>query len=575
MRFTYGSAPLSPLEILEILLTFLCILLAFLRPALGGRFFNSVESQLRSLSARPLLCAILLFASPIAARLLLLPVYGPPKPFIHDEYAYLLQADTFSSGRLTNPPLPFPNHFNSIYIFTEPTYTAEYQPAQAATLAVGQVVSGQAWAGALLSMGVFFVALYWALRAWVSPAWALTGTLIIEISIGVLGYWTNSYWGGAVAATGGTLVLGSLPRIRARPRIAYATVLGLGIAILFNSRPLEGLLLSVLTAGTLTFWLITRELSGSSLLSRVALPLVIISAPVVFFEGYYNARVTGDSSQPPYLLYRAQFGMPQGFFWQGPVRIERSLPVDIKGEYDTQLKAHERRTSLKGLALATAGKLRSFWVFYIGVPLTVTLIFLPGIWSGPNRGIAAFAILLVLGCCNLTYFAYFPHYSAAVALAIYVVLFDCLRRMRSGGSAGLFLSRALPLVCVVGLVLPVAGRFMEALLPHSASRLSVLWDSEFASAVSRENFAPRLNADPNRHLVFVRYNARTHQNDDAWVYNRADLEHAKVVWARELDPASNLELIRHFGGRKVWLALPDEQPQRLVPYADWGTKMGR
>jgi hypothetical protein len=568
MRFTYGSAPLSPLETLQIVLILVCILLAFMRPALGASAFRSIESKLRWLSARPLLCAILLFASPIAARLLLLPVYGPPTPFIHDEYAYLLQADTFSSGRLTNPALPFAAHFNSIYIFTEPTYTAEYQPAQGATLALGQLATGQPWAGALLSIGIFFVALYWGLRAWFSPVWALTGTLIVEVSIGVLGYWTNSYWGGAVPAIGGALVLGALPRIRASPRVRDSIALGAGVSILFNSRPLEGVLLSVLTAGTLTYLLIRKELSGRTLLARLAAPLLLISVPVVLFEAYYNARVTGDSSQPPYLLYRAEFAIPQGFFWQPPLRIERPLPVDIKGEYEMQLKAHERRTSVKGLILATAGKLRSFWVFYIGVPLTIPLIFLPRIWRARNRGIAAFALFIVLGCCNLTYFAYFPHYSAAVALAIYVVLFDCLRELRSRGPAGLFLSRALPLICAVGLLVPMAGRLVQPFLPRDVSRLSALWDSEFASPMSREKFTPSLNAASKRHLVLVRYDSRTHNNDDAWIYNRADLEHAKIVWARELDGPSNARLIRHFVGRKLWLALPDEQPQRLIPYPD-------
>ncbi len=570
MRFTYGSAPLSPLEILEILLTLTCVFVAFVRPALGARAFRSIESKLRRLSVRPFLCAILVFAFPIAGRLLLLPVYGPPTPFIHDEYAYLLQADTFSLGRLTNPALPSAKHFNSIYIFTEPTYTAEYQPAQAATLALGQVATGQPWAGALLSIGIFFVGLYWGLTAWFPPVWALTGTLIVEVSIGVLGYWTNSYWGGAVPAFGGALVLGALPRIRAIARVRDSIILGAGVSILFNSRPLEGVLLSVLTAGTLSYLLINREISGRTLLSRVLLPLLLISVPVVVFEAYYNARVTGDSSQPPYLLYRAQFAIPQGFFWQPPLRIERPLPVDIKGEYDTQLKAHERRTSLKGLILATAGKLRSFWVFYIGVPLTVVLLFLPRSWRAPNRGIAAFALVIVVGCCNLTYFAYFPHYSAAVGLAIYVVLFDCLRELRSRGPGGLFLSRTLPLICAVGLVLPMAGRLGQPLLPRGVSRLSALWGSEFATPMSREEFTPRLNADSARHLVFVRYDPRTHNNEDAWVYNRADLEHAKVVWARELDRASSVRLIRHFAGRKIWLALPDEHPQRLVPYPDSG-----
>jgi hypothetical protein len=570
MRFTFGSAPLSPLASLEIVLTLLCIVVALVRPGFGANVFQSLESKLRSISARPRLCAVLLFALPIAARLLLLPVYGPPTPFIHDEYAYLLQADTFALGRLTNPRPPFADHFSSIYVLSEPTYTAEYQPAQAVTLAIGQLLTGHPWTGALVSIGVFFVALYWALRAWFSPSWALTATLIVEISIGVLGYWTNSYWGGSVPGIGGALVLGSLPRLRSSIRASHSYALAVGISILLYSRPLEGLLLSVLTAGALIYWLGKKELPGPTLLSEIMLPILIVSAPVVLFEGYYNGRVTGHSIQSPYLLYRAEFGLPQGFFWQRPVTPERPLPADIKSEYDTQLKAHERRTSLKGLAFATAGKLRSFWEFYIGVPLTLPLVFLPASWRTRNRGLAAFALLLILGFGNLTYFAYFPHYSAAIAVAIYVVLFDCFRKMRSRGPGGLFLSRAMPMICLLGLLIPMTGRFLQPLLGPDASRVSALWAGEFENWISREQFTPRLNAGPDRHLVFVRYDPRAHQNDDAWVYNRADLERAKIVWARELNPASNVQVMRRFAGRKVWLALPDQHPQRLIPYPDAG-----
>jgi hypothetical protein len=568
MRFTFGSAPVSPLEGLEFLLTLVCMVLAFVRPTLGLELFCSIESKLRSLSERPLLCALLLFALPVAARLMLLPVYGPPTPFIHDEYAYLLQADTFASGRLTNPTPRFANHFSSIYVLTEPTYTAEYQPAQAMTLAVGQVLTGHPWAGALLSIGLLFITLHWAFRAWLSPVWALTGTLIVEVSIGVLGYWTNSYWGGAVPGIGGALILGSLPGLRATTHLRSSLALAAGISILLYSRPLEGLLLCVFTAGTLLFWLNKGELHVRTLLLQILLPMAIVFVPVALFEGYYNARVTGRFAQPPYLLYRAQFGLPQGFFWQRPVKVKEPLPVDIQSEYDTQRKAYERRTSLKGLALATAGKLRSFWEFYIGVPLTLALVFLPRAWRAPNRGLAAFALLLVLGFGNLTYFAYFPHYSAAVMVLIYVVLFDCLRELRSRGPAGLFLSRTLPLVCLAGLLIPVVGRFLHPLLPAGASRFSALWDNEFENWISREQFVPGLNASPKQHLVLVRYDPRRHQNDDAWVYNRADLERAKIVWARELDPVSNGRVIRHFAGRTVWLALPDERPQRLIPYPD-------
>ena len=49
-------------------------------------------------------------------------------------------------------------------------------------------------------------------------------------------------------------------------------------------------------------------------------------------------------------------------------------------------------------------------------------------------------------------------------------------------------------------------------------------------------------------------------------YNRSDIDHALVVWARELDAASNANLVSYYAGRTVWLYEPDETPPRISPY---------
>lgn len=77
--------------------------------------------------------------------------------------------------------------------------------------------------------------------------------------------------------------------------------------------------------------------------------------------------------------------------------------------------------------------------------------------------------------------------------------------------------------------------------------------------------------------MFVRYSTVFHDSGVEWVYNGADIDGQQVVWARELDAASNSRLMKYFSDRQVWLVEPDEKPECgagsdaapvLVPYRD-------
>ena len=83
--------------------------------------------------------------------------------------------------------------------------------------------------------------------------------------------------------------------------------------------------------------------------------------------------------------------------------------------------------------------------------------------------------------------------------------------------------------------------------------------------MERAQIEARLDRLPGGQLVIVRY-APTHDPFDEWVYNAADIDASKVVWARDMDPADNSELIGYYAGRTVWLLEPDAIPVQIVPY---------
>jgi hypothetical protein len=83
--------------------------------------------------------------------------------------------------------------------------------------------------------------------------------------------------------------------------------------------------------------------------------------------------------------------------------------------------------------------------------------------------------------------------------------------------------------------------------------------------LERPQIIRELDRIPGDHLVLVRYGPR-HDVDWEWVYNAADIDRARIVWARDMGEKDNRELVRYFHGRHVWLLQADESPPKLSPY---------
>ncbi len=66
-------------------------------------------------------------------------------------------------------------------------------------------------------------------------------------------------------------------------------------------------------------------------------------------------------------------------------------------------------------------------------------------------------------------------------------------------------------------------------------------------------------------LVFVRYQPH-HVFQNEWVYNAADIDRARIVWARDLGAAENQKLLRYYPSRTALLLQPDLPEIALSPY---------
>lgn len=478
-------------------------------------------------------------------------------PTTTDEFSYLLAADTFAHGRLTNPPHPLWKHFETFHVLQQPSYQSKYPPGQGLALAAGQVLTGRPIVGAWLSFALACSALCWMLQAWVRPRWALVGGLLAATHVGLVTYWGGSYWGGAVAMLGGALLFGALRRLAGGriPRARDAVLLALGLIILANSRPYEGFIVSLPAAAVLLAWAVRR--TGPRLgvtLTRVVLPAAAVLALGAAATGFYNYRVTGDPLRMPYLAYEAQYAGDPSFLWQFAAAREREQQ---RSESEQLSGLPRRRIQEEPLSEHAQGLLHSSivqWLFFFRLALLLPLAALPWIL---RTGWLRFAALT----CGLLWLAIvptalrMPHYFAPVTGLGILLLVQCLRHLRlgrlGGRRVGRLLAWGIPLVCVGSLLCALA---------ESARYPWVYWGHRRAALCSR------LESEGGRHLVIVRY-APDHDRGQDWVYNAADIDTAEVVWARELTPEQNRKLLDYFRSRRVWLLEPDVRPSRLSPYS--------
>ncbi len=78
---------------------------------------------------------------------------------------------------------------------------------------------------------------------------------------------------------------------------------------------------------------------------------------------------------------------------------------------------------------------------------------------------------------------------------------------------------------------------------------------------SRAKILKQLEALPGKHLVIVRYSTGNTETGE-WVYNRADIDSAKVVWAREIPGVEIEPLLKYFCSYHIWLL----EPPNLTPF---------
>jgi hypothetical protein len=511
-----------------------------------------------ALARRRRLCILMAAAIPLLGRLVLLTIQPIPVPATHDEFSYLLAADTFASGRLTNPTPPMWEHFETFHELMQPTYMSIYPPAQGALLAVGKILFGNSWWAVWVSIGVMCAALTWMLQAWLPLRWALLGGVLAGLQFGFEHYWMNEYWGGSVAAIGGSLALGAVGYLRRRTRIGYSIVLGIGLAALAAARPFEGLVLTAVLAGGALVWLGKRRREQHlrrRFTLRVIVPAVTFAAIGVIALGMESRAVTGSPFKLPHEVYRHEVAIWPSFAFERHrtnVVYRHEVLRKFFEEWEPDWQDARDWGTLRGWFPGIKSRFQTMGASYFPAApyLPVALLSLGAVFFRKTRLLGA-AICVSFASTALANWTV-PHYLAPILGAMVAIHLQFLRFVRTRTWRGHPLGRWLFAGILVFLMVLFAIRIEQ--------RMGIAgkpW------ALDRARILNRLEATPGEHLILVQYQPN-HVLSDEWVFNGPDIPAQKVIWARSMTPVLDQELVGYFHGRNIWILRADANPPMLT-----------
>jgi hypothetical protein len=392
-----------------------------------------------------------------------------------------------------------------------------YFPGQGLLMAAGQVLFGNPWICHSDLQRSHVCRLCWMLQAWLPPNWALLGGFIAMIRLGLFSYWTNTFHAaGSLAALGGALVLGALPRLIKTARIRYGLLMGVGMAILVVTRPYEGILLCLPVAFVLSRWLWRKRNSHSAAVQMrpIAAPLMLVIAAGAWMA-YYDYKAFGNPLTPPYTVNRIQYAIAPYYVWQNArpepaYRYKEMRNFYYKGEMDYYTQIH----SIAGFLPHTLTKIAiPTLLFFSGVVFLFPLIMVRRVFLDRRiRFLVVGVLILAAGMVIEIYLL--PHYLAVYTAAFYAIGLQMMRHLRvwkpERKPVGLALVRFSVAVCVVLAtvrVFAVPLHFATNQWPPSSWNFTWYGPQQFGR--ERARIESQLDQLPGGQLVIVHYSPST------------------------------------------------------------------
>jgi hypothetical protein len=473
---------------------------------------------------------------------------------VHDEAAYLLQAELFARLRWTAPAPALPQFFEQLYVNLSPAIASKYPPGTSLLLAPGvmlglpglPVVLMNALTGGLVYAigrrlgGGVTATLAWAFWLTSFPVLYFHAMYLSEVPSSLA--WLGVWWG--------------LLRWREsdRPRDLAIAAGALGLCAI--TRPLTAVALGIVCALVVIATVAQRDDRSLARFRRGLAPFAVGGAAAALVLGLWSWRSTGDPRVSPLGLYTRTY-VPfdrLGFGVRSGEEPSARLPAD---QLATSRSFHEehRRHRLSETPRVALMRLRmiahDMWYDWRGGLALLALVGLlaapPGLWLGVGA-LGLHVLLYLLYAHPWTWSLYYTEGLPVLA----IVTATGIRWLHARATGRVAPERPF---AVAGFILLLAAAYPAA-RTASLVRAQIASDHEYY-----DSFARLLPTSAGGAIVFVRY-APAHNDGLSLVRNVPDRDRAPV-WTAYDRGAENSRLAASAPQRALYLF--DEASWTLRP----------
>jgi hypothetical protein len=480
---------------------------------------------------------------------------------IHDEAAYVLQAELFARGAWAGRPPVLPEFFEQLYVLVTPVLASKYPPGHSLMLSPGALV-GLPGLPVVLLNGVTG-ALIFALARRVASAHVALLTWLAWVTCFPAIYFRATYLSEVTSSAGWLVAWWCLVRWRDGHRGPWLLGVAAAVGLVAVTRPLTALALAIPVA-----IVVLRDTFARRNWRDLGLA-VWVGAACLALIPLWSARTTGSPLLTPLELYTrvyVPFDVP-GFGLDTSARAVRAVPRDMaitNQSFREEHRAHTVGTLPRTLVKRLRMIARDMWYDWrLGLApfALLALTALP---------VAAWVALATLAAHVMLYLAYAHpafwtvYYLESEPVLAFVTALGVARVVAWAADAGrrrwrkLTIGSAAPAASVAVLLLALA-----TCVP-GAMTLRLLREQVDRDRAYFERFDAVVRAiRDERAIVFVRY-APTHNDNLSLVRNPVNHDEARV-WIVHDRGADNARLVLAAKDRRAYLF--DEGSWSLRPLA--------